>query len=94
MVPGTCFICGFPVPPIGFVSLATAEGKYAVHQECRGRIPEAFCDGTLTAARVRRWRETGHSTISEQESRAWRKNYDPWQWLGSLFQSIMPWRAR
>ena len=57
MIPGTCFICSFPVPPQGFVSLATAEGKYAVHQECRAKIPEAFCDGTLTSERVRRWRE-------------------------------------
>ena len=94
MTPGTCFICSFPMPPIGFVSLATAEGKYAVHQECRARIPEAFCDGMLTAERVRRWRETGHVTITKHESRAWLKSYDPWHWIASLFQSGMPWRKR
>ena len=94
-VAGSCFICSFPVPPMGFTSLATAEGKYAVHQECRARIPEVFADGTLTSERVRRWRETGHSSITEEEARVWQRNYDPWNWLGSLLiQCITPWRKR
>ena len=59
MTPGSCFICGFPMPNAGFKSLATAEGKYAVHDPCKAMLPLALCDGSLTAARMSQLRATG-----------------------------------
>lgn len=73
MEPAKCIVCEDGIEPSSRIkSLATAEGKYAVHGACKDALPRAWLANPVEMERLAFWRAhpeagNGHVVAAEPE---------------------------